>query len=70
MTKRDPTQPKGDSQMTKKPRITNGHFKMPKQVKRLAATIVDSDARAVFRQSMVEAVVQSLIKPEKEKKAK
>lgn len=43
-------------------------FKMAKQTKRLMATIVDADSRNAFKSNMIQAQLQSMIKPVKEKK--
>lgn len=46
------------------------HFKMPQQVKRIMATIVDKDLRDSFRQISIQATLCSLVKPEKPAKTK
>ena len=46
------------------------NFKMTKTNKRLISTIVDANARNVFRQNMIQAQLQSEVKPEPEKKRK
>jgi hypothetical protein len=48
---------------------SDSKFKMPKGVRGLLAT-GSKESRDTFRQNMVEATLQSLIKPEKEKKTK
>lgn len=44
------------------------NFKMPAVVKYLASTITDATKRSTFRGIMIQAVLQSEIKPVKEKK--
>ena len=48
----------------------NDNFKLTKQSKRLMATIVNKDSRDAFKSNMIQAQLQSEIKPVKEKSDK
>lgn len=46
----------------------NNNFKLPRRFKYLLASIVDDYQRNAFRANLIQAQLQSLIKPVKEKK--
>ena len=46
------------------------NFVMSKQTKRILATILDADSRNAFKANMIQAQLQSEIKPAKEQKSK
>lgn len=48
----------------------NDNFKLTQQSKRLMATIVDKNARDAFKSNMIQAQLQSEVKPVKEKSDK
>jgi hypothetical protein len=47
---------------------TNSSFKMPKTVKRVLATLQDSDYKSFYKQSMINAEVESKIVRKESKK--
>ena len=47
---------------------TNSAFKMPKTVKRVLATIQDSEHKSFYKQSMIKAEVESKIVRKESKK--
>jgi hypothetical protein len=48
----------------------NKHFKLSSTTKYILSTITDDAARAAFRQNMIQAQLQSEMKPVKEDKKK
>jgi hypothetical protein len=46
----------------------NAAFKMPKEIKRLLARELDAGRRGTQRRTMIEAQLQSLVRPKKERR--